>query len=335
MKALISIASDVIKETFFTEENMRLAESLGDIKFCGGNDDVSEEELKHLLADRDVYITCWGSPAITEEILDGAPNLKLLTHLGSTVAPVSCPQVWERGIRVISAFDYFSESTAEGAIAYMLAALRRIPFFMNQLKSDKVWPEKGYNNDGLIYKTVGIVSYGGVGRHIVKMLQPFHVEIKVYDIIDIPKEEQEKYHFTQCGIEELFSNCDIISVHTPYNQNTHHMIDEKLLSLIKKDALFVNTARGGVVDQAALTAHLKRGDFNAALDVYEKEPIDTDDPLLELENVFMMPHHGGVTVNLRQMLTRDLLMESKNFLDNGYPLKNEILPAYAVTMSKY
>lgn len=335
MKALISIGSDIIKNTFFTEENMRLAESLGDIKFCGGNADVSREELKHLLADRDVYITTWGSPALTEEILDSAPNLKLLTHLGSTVAPVSCPQVWERGIRVISAFDYFSESTAEGAIAYMLAALRRIPFFMNRLKRDRIWTEDGYDNDGLIYKTVGIVSYGGVGRHIVKKLQPFHVEIKVYDIIDIPKEEQEKYHFTQCGIEELFAGCDIISVHTPYNKNTHHLIDDRLLSMIKKGALFVNTARGGVVDQAALTEHLKCGDFNAALDVYEKEPIDMDDPLLDLDNVFMMPHHGGVTVNLRQVLTGDLLIESKNFLDNGYPLKNEILSDYAKMMSKF
>jgi phosphoglycerate dehydrogenase-like enzyme len=334
MKALISISSEEIRKTFFTEENVRLAESLGEIKWCGGNE-TPKEELKKLISDCDVYVTCWSSPCLDKELLDNAPNLKLLTHLGSTVAPVTSKEVWDRGIRVISAFDYFSESTAEGAIAYMLAALRGIPFYTDRLKKARIWHEDGDTTDGLIYKTVGVVSYGGVGRHIVKKLSAFNVKIKVYDIVDIPAEDKERYGIEQCSLEELFSTCDIISLHTPYNDNTHHMIDDRLLSLIKKGALFVNTARGAVVDQKALTEHLARGDFNAALDVYEKEPIDMDDPLLSLDNVLMLPHQGGVTVNLRSLLTRDLLLESSGFIDCGKPLKNEVKQTCAVNMSKF
>ena len=335
MKALISVTNDIIRNTFFTKENIELANSLGEILWCGGKDETSPEDLKKLIADCDVYITCWESPQLTEDILNSAPKLRLLTHLGSTVAPVATREVWDRGVRVISAFDYFSESTAEGAIAYILAAQRSIPFYTHRLKKDRVWYEDGDFTDGLISKTVGIVSYGGVGRHIVKKLQAFNVKIKVYDIIDIPKEEKEKYNIEQCSLEELFSTCDIVSLHSPYNDSTYHLIDDRLLSLMKKNSLFVNTARGPIVDQRALTEHLKNGDFRAALDVYDREPIDMNDPLLDLDNVLMLPHQGGVTTNLRQVLTHDLLIESRNFVDFGQPLKNEVAQSYAVSMSKF
>ena len=335
MKALISVANDTIMNTFFTEENRRLAESLGEIKWCKGKGDLSREELRELISDCDVYVTCWDSPPLDEQVLAAAPKLRLLTHLGSTVTPFVCDGVWERGIHVISAFDYFSESTAEGAIAYMLAALRNIPFYNDRLKKGRIWCEDGDMTDGLIYKTVGIVSYGGVGRHTVKKLSAFNVKIKVYDIVDIPQEDKIKYGIEQCGLDELFSTCDIISLHTPYNAKTYHMIDDRLLSLIKKGALLVNTARGPIVDQQALYRHLANGEFCAALDVYEKEPIDMDDPLLGLDNVLMLPHQGGVTTNLRRLLTRDLLIESSNYIDRGMELKNEVKRAYAENMSKY
>ena len=275
MKALISVTNKAVMDTFFTAENIALAESFGEVVFAFGG----KEEVKRLIGDADVYVTCWGSPRLDGEILEAAPKLRLLTHLGSTVVPVTSEEMWERGIRVISGFDYFSESTAEGAVAYMLAALRRIPFYSNRLQKERVWKDATDVTNGLIYKTVGIVSYGGVGRHVVRKLAGFNVKIKVYDIVDIPEADKEKYGLEQCTLEELFSTCDVISLHTPYNDRTHHLIDDRLLSLIKPGALFVNTARGGVVDQAALTRHLANGDFTAALDVYEKEPLDPADQI--------------------------------------------------------
>ncbi len=334
MKALVAIKKDKTFDTFFTKENMLFAESLGNILWLD-TANVNGDELKEKIKDCDTYITCWGSPALTPEILECAPKLKLLTHLGSTVAPVTCDEVFQKGIKVISGFDYYSKSTAEGAVAYMLAALRNIPFYTDRLKTQKIWRELDDYTDGLIHKKVGIVGFGGVGRYVAKMLSNFDVNIKVYDIAEISNEDKERYGITQCGIEELFCTCDIISLHLPYNDSTYHIIDDTLLSKIRKGALFVNTARGAVVDEAALIKHLENGNFNAALDVYEKEPIDMDNPLLSLDNVLLLPHHGGPTVNLRAVITRELIKESADFINNNIPLKNEISASKAQNMSKF
>ncbi len=334
MKALVAIRKDKTFDTFFTEENIRLAESIGDIVWL---DTVTadENELKEKISDCDTYITCWGSPALTPEILSCAPKLKLLTHLGSTVAPVVCDEVYERGIKVISGFDYFSKSTAEGAVAYMLAAMRDIPFYNDRLKEKRIWREIDDYTDSVIYKKVGLVGYGGVGRYVAKMLSTFDVDMKVFARRELPPEEKQLYGFTQCSIEEIFETCDIISVHLAYNNNTHHMIDDTLLSKIKKGALLVNTARGAVIDESAMIKHLEKGDFYAALDVYEQEPINMDNPMLSLPNVLMLPHQAGVTVNLRAVLTHDLLIESVDFIDKGVPVKNEIQASKAINMSKF
>ena len=106
--------------------------------------------------------------------------------------------------------------------------------------------------------------------------------------------------------------------------------------MLKDGALFVNTSRGGVIDQASLTEHLRSGRFNAMLDVLEKEPIDKDDPLLSLPNVLLMPHRGGPTIDLRSVIAKSLLIESRDFIDNGKELfsKDEISRERAECMSR-
>ncbi len=334
MKALVAIKKDKTFDTFFIKENINFAESLGEIVWI---DTATEtiDDIKAKIKDCDTYITCWGSPALTPEILDCAPKLKLLTHLGSTVAPVVCDEVYQRGIKVISGFDYYSKSTAEGAVAYMLSALRNIPFFADRLKNKKIWRESGDYTDGLLYKSIGIVGFGGVGRYVCQMLKPFGVDVKVYDIAQISNEEKNAYNITQCDINEIFSTCDIISLHLPYNDSTYHIIDDALLSKIKKGALLVNTARGAVIDEQALIKHLEKGSFCAALDVYEKEPIDMNSPLLSFDNVLLLPHQAGPTVNLRAVITKKLLIESADYINKNLPLKNEISAAKAKNMSKF
>ncbi len=334
MKALVAIKRDKVFDTFFSEENIKYAESIAEIVWLD-TANATVDEIKEKIKDCDAYVTCWGSPALTPEILECAPKLKLLTHLGSTVAPVVCDEVYERGIKVISGFDYFSKSTAEGTVAYMLAAMRNIPFYNDRLKSDKIWRKTDDYTDSVIYKKVGLVGYGGVGKYVAKMLSAFDVDMKISARRELPQEDKDLYGFTQCSMEEIFKTCDIISIHLAYNNHTHHMIGDELLSMIKPGALLVNTARGAVIDEEAMIKHLENGDFNAALDVYESEPINMDNPMLSLPNVLMLPHQAGVTVNLRAVLTHDLLKESVDFIDNDIPVKNEILASKATSMSKF
>ncbi len=334
MKVLVAIEQDKTFESFFTKENISFAEELGEIIWLDTKN-ATEDQLKEKIKDCDVYLTGWGSPPITPQLIESAPNLKLITHLGSTVVPVICDEVYEKGIKVISGFNYFSKSTAEGVVAYVLSFLRKIPFYSTRLKESKIWREPDDYTDGIIDKKVGIVGFGGVGRYLAKMLSNFDVNISVYDILEISKQDKTNYGIEQCGIEEIFSACDIISLNLPYNARTYHLVDDTLLSKIKAGALLVNTARGAIIDENALINHLQKGKFNAVLDVYEKEPIDMENPLLSLDNVLLLPHQAGPTVNLRTVITRQLIKESADFIDNGLPLKNEISAQKIKNMSKF
>jgi phosphoglycerate dehydrogenase-like enzyme len=334
MKAFVSIPQGAIFNTFFTPENIRLAEDLGEVVWNTENKKMTEDELAQKISDCDVYIALWGSPALTSAVLENASQLKLMCVLGSTVSPYVTEEMWDRGVRVISGFDYYAESTAEGAISYMLSALRRIPYYSERLKSEGIWKLSDDRTEGLIGKTVGVVGYGGVGRHLSRMLSSWSVRLKVCDIRSIPDEEKRLYRIEQCDMDELFSTCDIISINLPYNPGTHHIIDERLISKMKSGALIVNTARGAVIDEPALIRRLQKGDIRAALDVLEKEPIEPSNPLMTLDNALLTPHQAGVTTDLRAVLTRELLIESADFIDKGIPLKSEITREYARGMSK-
>lgn len=334
MNTFVTLPKNSVFPTFFTDENIALAESLGEVIWNDKEIQLTHDEIAQSIGSSDVYVTGWGSPRLDARILDAAPNLKLLVHLCGTVVPVVSDELWERGIRVISGNDFFAESVAEGTIGYILAALRDIPKYSSRLKNEKKWKTSADTNRGLLGKTVGIVSYGAIAHHLVRMLKPFRVKIKLYDIKPIPEADKALYNITEASLEEVFSTCDIVTVHTPLNEHTHHLIGAPLLSLLKDDALFVNTSRGAVIDQEALESELEKGRFRAFLDVYEKEPPSVESRLYELPNVIMMPHMGGPTVDLRQDITQALLIEASEFLKKGAPLPHEITRAAASMMSR-
>ena len=332
MKTYLAISQGTTRNSFLTPGNMELLNRLGSVREC--EVPLSEETVIRSIGDSEIYLTCWGSPRLSGAILDAAPDLKLLVHLGGTVAPFVSDEMWERGIRVISGNRDFAESTAEGALAYLFAAQRDIPFFSRELKENKRWKEKDAQNRGLLGKTVGVVSYGAVARNFVRMIQPFRVKILLYDIVPLPEEEKKRYGIEQVDLETLFSEADIISVHTPLNDQTHHMIGKELFERIKPDTLFLNTSRGKVVDQTALETELAKGRFRALLDVYETEPPAADCRLFDLPNVIMMPHMAGPTVDLRPQIAAALIREAYEYLMNQTPLTREITRQTARGMSE-
>ncbi len=333
MKAFICVPNNDVGRTYFTEENIALANSLGHMVWNETDHHMTADEIAEKIGDCDTYVTIWGSPRLDEKILAKAPNIKLLTHLCGTVVPFVSDAMWDRGIKVITGNWHFADSVAEGTIGYILSAQRDIPGFSSRFKNEHQWKPLVPNNLGLIGKTVGLVSYGAIAKALVKMLKPFRVKLLVYDIKPIPEEDKKEYNITQVSLETVFAESDIVSVHTPLNPHTHHLIGRELLSLIKPGALFVNTSRGKVIDQAALEEELATGRFRAFLDVYEQEPPPADCRLFTLPNVTMMPHMGGPTVDLRQYIARDLLLESAAFIDRGEPLQHEVSREMAAQMS--
>ena len=305
MKFLITLGRDERFETFFPKENMELAESLGEVIWNEGAAQWSREEAAEKIGDADVYVTGWDSPRLDETILDKAKNLKLMVHLCGTVVPYASDAVWDRGVRVISGNDIMAESVAEATVAYILTAQRRIPFYHRRFTEKKIWREGGEYTDSLIGKTIGLVSYGAIAKHLVRMLEPFRCKIKVYDIVPIPTE----YRAMGCefaSLEDVFKSSDIVSIQTAYNEKTHHMIGKELLSQMRDDALLLNTARGAVINEKELIEELRRGRIRAFLDVYEKEPPAPDNELFDLPNVYMMPHMGGSNAHLYEARVREL-----------------------------
>lgn len=334
MKALITTPRGTVFDTFFTPENIALAESLGEIVWNDTDKMLTAAQAAERIGDCDVYVTTWGSPRLDETILKAAPKLKLLTHLCGTVVPFVSDAMWDRGIRVLSGNRFFAESVAEGTLAYMLTALRDIPDFSRRCKEERAWKPADFYNQGLAGKKIGIVSYGAIARNLVRILSAFRVEMFVYDIVPLPEEDAKKYNLHQVSLEELFSSCDIITIHTPLFEATRHMIGAPLLSMIQPGALLLNTARGAVIDQRALEKELTDGRFRAVLDVYEEEPPKPDCPLYDMPNVIMMPHMGGPTVDLRQVITKELFLESAGYLIRGGELPSEITRSMAAVMSE-
>ena len=182
---------------------------------------------------------------------------------------------------------------------------------------------------------MGVVSYGAVAKNLVRMLQPFGVKILVYDIVSLPEVEKVKYGIEQVPLDTLFSVSDIVSLHTPLTPATRRLIGKDLLGKMKPGALFVNTARGEVIDQSALEEVLADRKIRAVLDVFEKEPPPSECRLYTLPNVMMMPHMAGPTSDLRPKIAAALIRECHDYIDLGSPLRHEIKKPQAENMSEH
>ena len=334
MKAFVTLPRNAIFDTFFTPQNIELTKTLGTFIWNETDHQLTPAEIASQIGDCDTYITGWSSPRLDREILDAAPNIKLLVHLCGTVVPFVSDAMWERGIRVLSGNRFFAESVAEGTLAYMLAALRDIPLYSHRLHDERKWRSPSDLNQGLAGKSIGLISYGAIAKNLVRLLSVFRVKVYVYDIKPLPAEDVARYGLHQASMEQIFSECDIISVHTPLFDATHHLIGQPLLSRIREGALFINTSRGAVIDQKALEQELADGRFRAVLDVYEKEPPSSTCPLYDLPNVMMMPHMGGPTIDLRAFITETLLREAEAYLREGAPIPSEITREMSLTMSR-
>ncbi|MEG1441294.1 MAG: NAD(P)-dependent oxidoreductase, partial [Oscillospiraceae bacterium] len=222
MKILITLPEGEIRDTFFTQEYMDRVKSYGELIWNDKGRAFTKAELIESAKNADVIMTCWGTPKIDDDIVKGAKQLKVVAHLGGSVAPYVEQEVFDSGVKVVSGNDYFAESVAEGVIAYALSALRDIPYYSERLKNKRDW-YKGYNR-GIMDRSIGIVSFGAISKKLAKMLVPFRVNIKVYSR-NISDEVLKEYNMSRASLEEIFSTCDIISIHTALNDKTHHMID--------------------------------------------------------------------------------------------------------------
>jgi len=302
---------------------------LGEVVLNEG--DASYENLKKTIKDADVAITSWGSPALTEELLDCAPNLKLVIHAAGSVKPIVTDAMWERGIRIVSSAKALGEGVAETALGFSISASKNFYFLNSNIHAGGY--KEGYSNiKELVDITVGVVGCGWAGKHYIKLMSNFGVEIIAYDPY-VNAETLEALGAKKTELEDVLKNSDILSIHAPNIPETHHMFNAETLAMMKKDAVLINTARGAIIDEKALYEHMAAGNLKyACLDVYDPEPILPENPLRTLPNCIMTPHLAGLTNNGKLKLGKHALYIAKQYV-NGEKLDCEVTKDMLATMA--
>lgn len=317
---------------FLTEENLKLLHSLGNVTFNESDKPLTEDQLCEAIRGQDILITCWGVPKINARVLEHADRLKMIGHLAGSVATLVTDDVYEKGIRVVCGNDAFAESVAEGTMAYILAAQRRITKFDREVHEEgwSAWPFVNYS---LLRRKVGIIGFGAVSKNLVRMLKPFMADIMVYSS-HMTEEEAAALGVTKASLEEIFSTCSIVTIHTAQHPKTNGMIGRELLALMPQDALLVNTSRPAVLDEDALYEECKKGHIRAALDVYKHEgTVPLQCGLREFPEALLMPHHAGPTIDYRRYAARYVLEDLQRSL-RGEPLEHEISQTRMNTMTR-
>ena len=312
IRVLVTMPNGVTKSSFIPPHLAEKMEKEGDVRWNPLDRNYTPEELAAEIRDAQICITGWGNARFTEEDLKVAPCLKVIAHTGGTVATLVDESVYQKGITVLSGNELYAQSVGEGVICYMLAALRDIPKFSNMVQKEG-WTKPGWYNEGLLGQKVGLVGFGAVARYTAEMLKAFHVDLLICSG-HLSDEEAAKYGGRKATIEEIFATCKVVSLHMAATPKTFHQVNKELLSTLQDGALLVNTARGSVIDEAALAEALRENRFKAILDVYEKEPLPAESPLRGMENAILIPHMGGPTIDRRPFVTEALMKEAPKAL---------------------
>ncbi|WP_051939384.1 hydroxyacid dehydrogenase [Phaeacidiphilus oryzae] len=250
-------------------------------------------EARKALGEAELLITGWGCPPVDAEALAAAPRLRAVVHVAGTVRNHITEACWERGLRVSTAAAANGVPVAEYTLAMILLSQKRVLESARALRTEHRRP--AWTADprlGNFRRTVGILSASGIGRRVIGLLRPHDLEVLLHDPFVSP-EEAERLGARAVGIEELFAVSDTVSVHTPLLPQTVGLVSRELLALMPDGATLINTARGAVVDQEALTAELLSGRLRAVLDVTVPDPLPPGSPLYGCPNVLLTPHVAG------------------------------------------
>lgn len=252
------------------------------------------------------------------EVIERNPKLKMILRWGAGFDSVDIEAAGKRGILVTNTPGANANAVSELAILLMLAVGRKLLCHTECLKKGE-WSKNTFLNSSfcLNNKLLGIVGAGNIGRQVAVKAQAFGANVQYYDPYRLSEEMEKKFHLTYVPLEELIRTSDVISLHVPLTEQTHHMLGEKEIAAMKDGAIIINTARGGLINDHALAEAVKRGKLGGAgLDGVENEPLEPGDELLLEPGIVVTPHIGGGTADIGDvimpMLAEDIIDYAKN-----------------------
>ena len=321
MNILFTTENGRTKQIYFPDQAIRKLEKLGNITYNQTSKPFTQTQLANAIGRMEVCLTHWDCPLFTAAVLERAHQLRLIVHAAGSVADLVTDQVYERGIKVCSANLIMAKYVAEGVLAYILAGLRWIPQHAFDLQYTKLWNKRINESKSLFGARVGLIGLGTIGRFLIDLLEPFEVQIKIYDPYISADSLKNYSHLELASLEDVLAWGEVISIHASLTRETRGLLGKRKLGLIKDHALLVNTARGAIVDEQALIDELRKGRLRAVLDVYETEPLPIDSPLHDLENVILLPHIAGIPA--REQMSYAMIDEIERY-SKGEPLQYEI-----------
>ena len=276
-----------------------------------------------VLAETEVLFSGWSAPLMDEAFLRAAPKLRAVFYGAGSVRYFLTPAFWARGIVITSATSANAVPVAEYTVATVLLSLRDFWNRSAQARAGKGWGDHTRSIPGSFRATVGLLSFGTIGRTVARLLKAFDVRILVYCPY-LQAAEAAEAGVQSVGLEVLFERSDVVSIHTPVLPETTGLVDARLVASMKKGAALINTARGVILNQPeVMTVLRRRPDLHAVLDVTDPEPPQPGDPLLGLPNVTVTSHIAGSHGRDCQRMGHYMVEELKNYLA-GRPLRWQV-----------
>ena len=285
------------------------------------DDNLTKDKIIKLLKDKDGLI-CLVSDKIDAEIINTCSQLKVISTYSVGYDHIDLSSATKNGIYVTNTPDVLTDATADLTWALLMSIARRIAESDKYVRDNKwkiAWAPKFMVGGDIFGQTLGIIGMGRIGQAVAKRAQGFNMKILYYDMFKPNPKIIKDLNLQYKNLDELLQESDFICLHVALNKDTHHIINKQKLKLMKSSAYLINASRGPVVDQKALTFALKNKIIaGAGLDVYEKEPIESNDPLLHLSNVVLAPHIGSGSITSRTKMA-ELAVNNLIYILQGKP----------------
>ena len=283
------------------EPAVDLLREAGDVWVSPDDRPLEVPELHAAIKGADVVVTLLHD-RVDDAFLDAAGDqLRAVCNVAVGFDNIDVPAATRRGVLVTNTPAVLTEATADLAMTLILAVTRRIGEGERLIRAREPWSWHMFMllGMGLQGKTLGVVGMGAIGQSLARRAKAFGMSVVYSDARQAPADVEQELGARRVELDELLRTADVVSIHAPLMDETRHLINSETLGLMKESAYLVNSARGPIVDEAALVDALKAGKIaGAGLDVYENEP-ETHPGLLELDNVVLLPHLGSATIETR------------------------------------
>lgn len=270
-------------------------------------DEFSYEQILGMIPAYDGYFDI--DIIADKPVFDAAKKLKAIANFGVGYDKIDVKYATQLGLPVLNTPTQVTEATAEMAVALIMSVMRGVPRYDRQVRQ-KEWIAPLFSdlNTMIAGSTLGIVGFGRIGRCVARKARGLGMRIIYFDKLRAPLEVEGEFEAQYRSLDDVLRESDCVSVHAPYFPENHHLFDAGAFARMKPSAYFVNTARGKLVDEAALCEALKNGVIKGAgLDVYESEPNDVYEGLLALDNVVLTPHVASLTMRSRMAMCAEAL----------------------------